>query len=155
MFGSFNGPLPEGKYNILNGSAALWVPIILNHTAVTMKAVEERNDYQIWALEYGVKGYKIRHVASDNYLSYTPWAVPSRILGATNNVTASAKSPVEWKLVQNSAGTATRSFQLVVIGPAVRAHHWVLICCGMEESVRFLDPTFNQLMNVISTGTAA
>ncbi|KAG8991045.1 hypothetical protein FRB94_011622 [Tulasnella sp. JGI-2019a] len=118
MFGSFNGPLPEGKYNILNGSAALWVPIILNHTAVTMKAVEERNDYQIWALEYGVKGYKIRHVASDNYLSYTPWAVPSRILGATNNVTASAKSPVEWKLVQNSAGTATRSFQIRAIsGP--------------------------------------
>ncbi|KAG8991046.1 hypothetical protein FRB94_011621 [Tulasnella sp. JGI-2019a] len=115
MFGPFNGPLPEGKYNILISNVAMHVPIIINHTVVSMIALKERDDYQTWALEFGVKGYKIRNVASDNYLSCTRWGIPARMIGSYNHVIASAKSPVEWKLIQNSTGTATRSFQIRMI----------------------------------------
>ncbi|KAG8991063.1 hypothetical protein FRB93_002952 [Tulasnella sp. JGI-2019a] len=115
MFGPFGGPLPHGKYSIRLGNNALQVPIILNHTVVTMVAFEERNVYQVWALEYGTRGYKIKHEASGNYLSYTPWAIPARIIGQMNHITASADSPVEWQLVQTSTATTPRTFQLRII----------------------------------------
>ncbi|KAG8997098.1 hypothetical protein FRB94_005306 [Tulasnella sp. JGI-2019a] len=116
MPGPFGGPLPQGEYSIrYNNDLALHVPNILTHTVVTMIAPDERNELQVWALEYGTKGYRIKNKASGNYLSYTPWAVPSRLIGQYNHITASDDTPVEWKLVQTSVSNAQRTFQLRMI----------------------------------------
>lgn len=46
MFGTFGGPLPEGKYVLRYSNLALHVPSILNNTVVTLLAYEERNELQ-------------------------------------------------------------------------------------------------------------
>ncbi|KAG8985399.1 hypothetical protein FRB95_004918 [Tulasnella sp. JGI-2019a] len=114
MFASFGGPLPLGNYIIRNTSdlKALHLPSIVNNTVLTMQTYEEKSLFQTWILEFGHKGYKIKSAANGSYLSYTPWGVPSSLIGTYNQITASAGSPVEWELVQISVGTAPRTFQL-------------------------------------------
>ncbi|KAG8989941.1 hypothetical protein FRB93_003403 [Tulasnella sp. JGI-2019a] len=118
MFGPFGGPLPKGIYTIAytNTPRVLHVPSIVSHTVVNVSAFEEGNDAQVWVLEYGQKGYKIKHEISGNCLSYTPWATPARLIGQQNQITASADSPVEWELAQLSHSTNNpRTFQLRLV----------------------------------------
>ncbi|KAG8986052.1 hypothetical protein FRB93_005528 [Tulasnella sp. JGI-2019a] len=118
MFGPFHGPLAEGKYHIrASGNLALCAPSIVNDAVATMLStnVDDRDEFRIWILEYGNSGYRIKNQASGNTLTYTPWAVPSRLIGQDNHVMVSADSPVEWELVQTTGAGQRRAFQLRVV----------------------------------------
>ncbi|KAG8989389.1 hypothetical protein FRB94_014435 [Tulasnella sp. JGI-2019a] len=103
MFGPFHGPFPTGKYAICAKDLGLHASSVANNMAVTMAKINQHNHLQIWVLEHGHLGYRIKNEASGNPLSYTPWAIPARLVGKNKHIIVSAESPVEWKLVQTSA----------------------------------------------------
>ncbi|KAG8986051.1 hypothetical protein FRB94_006746 [Tulasnella sp. JGI-2019a] len=118
MFGPFRGPLPESEYQILKSDyEALYVPFILNDTAVTVMTVasNDRDKSRIWGLSYGHLGYKIANKAGGNRLSYTPWAVPARLIDQDNHVVVTSDSSVEWELVRTSSAGQPRAFQLHIV----------------------------------------
>ncbi|KAG8990343.1 hypothetical protein FRB93_003251 [Tulasnella sp. JGI-2019a] len=114
-FGLFRGPLPKGRYAIRNDAYAVTLYSIVNHGTVYMTTADEISELQMWDFEYGLLGYRIKCVANGAYLSYSQWAVPTRILNANGNIVASSNSPVEWRLVQTSAGFQPRTFQLRLV----------------------------------------
>ncbi|KAG8991041.1 hypothetical protein FRB93_002930 [Tulasnella sp. JGI-2019a] len=116
MFGPFHGPFPTGKYAICAKDLGLHASSVANNMAVTMAKINQHNHLQIWVLEHGHLGYRIKNEASGNPLSYTPWAIPARLVGKNKHIIVSAESPVEWKLVQTSAADEEpRVFQLRII----------------------------------------
>ncbi|KAG8995223.1 hypothetical protein FRB94_009332 [Tulasnella sp. JGI-2019a] len=116
MFGPFGGPLPAGIYNIRNPSyGAINLTSIINNAPVNMIANDDTSEFQMWEFSYGRKGYRIKNVASGTYLSYSPWAVPARILNVAGYIVSAARSTAEWMLVQTSANFTQRFFQLRVI----------------------------------------
>ncbi|KAG8874757.1 hypothetical protein FRB97_005658 [Tulasnella sp. 331] len=118
MFGSFDGPLPEGTYVIRPSndlSKAIYVPSIINDAVVSGIVYQENSNFQKWIFEYGEKGYRIKNQANGNCLSYVRWGVPSRFVNNTNTIVATADSPVEWELVQTSFGAVARLFQIRMV----------------------------------------
>ncbi|KAG9004742.1 hypothetical protein FRB94_002164 [Tulasnella sp. JGI-2019a] len=112
MFGPFKGPIPQGWYRICIGDLALQVTNPLNNTVPAMNPTS-RSEYEKWYFEYGQTGYRIK-VNKSQYLCYTPWAIPSKMIGQHDHIVAHSSHPVEWRLVQTSAGPAKRTFQLRV-----------------------------------------
>ncbi|KAG8884831.1 hypothetical protein FRB98_002121 [Tulasnella sp. 332] len=120
MFGPFHGPFPEGKYLIQWSSnidsAVFNLTSVVSNAPVNMVVPESGNDKQVWEFEYAVKGYRIKNVATDTYLTYSPWAVPNQILGNDGYIVCADESPVEWSLVQTGRTFAGRYFRLRVVG---------------------------------------
>ncbi|KAG8862324.1 hypothetical protein FRB96_001903 [Tulasnella sp. 330] len=119
MFGPFLEPLPSGEYiiqrnNDRNGEALNFTGVV-NGSMVNLAAFEPQNDRQVWKFEYGDKGYKIKNVTNDTYLSYPPWIIPTRVLKVDEWVVCAADSPVEWSFVQISHQYDQRFFVLGVV----------------------------------------
>ncbi|KAG8992592.1 hypothetical protein FRB94_011433 [Tulasnella sp. JGI-2019a] len=116
MFGPFNGPLPKGRYAIRNGTVALTLTNVVNNSIVNTATYDDSNEFQMWDFEYGTKGYKVKNVLSGTYLTYSPWAVPSRIINSSAGfIVGAANTPCEWRLVQTSLNFQPRTMQMRVI----------------------------------------
>ncbi|KAG8995224.1 hypothetical protein FRB94_009333 [Tulasnella sp. JGI-2019a] len=115
MFGPFNGPFPAGRYAIRKDGNAVNLTSVISNAVVNMLTIDDKSEYQMWDFEYGQRGYRIKNVASETFLSYAPWAVPSKILNQPGSIVAAGNTAVEWGLVQTSLNFSDILFQFRVI----------------------------------------
>ncbi|KAG8998621.1 hypothetical protein FRB94_006750 [Tulasnella sp. JGI-2019a] len=159
MFGPFRGPLPEGAYYIQNPQyESLYSLSIANDTAVTGIKVntDNRDESRTWILEYGRFGYRIKNKTNGNILSYTPWAVPSRLIGQDNHIMSSADSPVEWELIRTSGVGQSRAFQLrIVAGDHFKSTDDIALGCnsGKCQLLAGASGTSFTFQSITATGT--